>query len=113
MLASRLIRISLRRFSSQTTAASKSDEFRLDRLTGDETGIVLFRMNRPHAKNAISKSLLAGFYDAIEQVKQDTKTRVVIIKSDVPNAFCAGADLKERATMKPEEVPHFVGRARK
>jgi len=115
MLTSRLIRISsiLRQFSTQTSSPTTKDEFRLERLTGDEAGIVLFRMNRPKTKNAISKSLLDGFYDAIEQVKSDRKTRVVIIKSDVPNAFCAGADLKERATMTPEEVPHFVTRARK
>lgn len=112
MIISRLFRSSIRRLSSAANATVK-EEFRLERLTGEETGIVVFCMNRPQAKNAISKNLLAGFYEAIENVKYDRHSRVIIVKSDVPNAFCAGADLKERATMPPEQVPHFVGRARR
>ena len=34
--------------------------------------------------------------------------RTVIIKSAVPGIFCAGADLKERATVKPEDVGPLV-----
>ena len=39
--------------------------------------------------------------------------RAVILKSDVPGTFCSGADLKERAEMKEEEVGPFVARLRK
>ena len=39
--------------------------------------------------------------------------RAVVIKSDVPGIFCAGADLKERAKMKEEDVGPFVARARR
>lgn len=85
----------------------------MERLTCDESGIVVFCMYRPQTKNAISKSLLAGFYQAIESVKKDRHARVIIIKSNVPNAFCAGADLKERETMTQEQVLQFVGRIRK
>lgn len=97
-------------------AALPSDataEFRCERLTGSESGIALFRMNRPQTKNAISRNLLSGFYAAIESVKFDKSVRVVILKSDVQGAFCAGADLKERAVMPPQEVPQFVGKARR
>lgn len=34
--------------------------------------------------------------------------RVVILRSLVPGVFCAGADLKERATLQPAEVTRFV-----
>ena len=37
----------------------------------------------------------------------------MILKSDVPGVFCAGADLKERKKMKEEEVPGYVLRARR
>ena len=37
----------------------------------------------------------------------------MILKSDVPGVFCAGADLKERKKMKEEDVPRYVLRARR
>uniref|UniRef100_A0A914ENK0 Enoyl-CoA hydratase n=1 Tax=Acrobeloides nanus TaxID=290746 RepID=A0A914ENK0_9BILA len=45
---------------------------------------------------------------AIDELKFDKHVRAVIIKSDVPGAFCSGADLKERREMPVEEVPKFV-----
>ena len=51
--------------------------------------------------------------EAIERVKIDRDVRAVILKSDVPGIFCAGADLKERAKMKAEEVGPLVTRARR
>ena len=43
----------------------------------------------------------------------DRDVRAVILKSDVQGIFCAGADLKERAKMKEEEVGPLVTRARR
>jgi methylglutaconyl-CoA hydratase len=34
--------------------------------------------------------------------------RAVVLRSSVPGVFCAGADLKERASMTPEQVSSFV-----
>ena len=51
--------------------------------------------------------------EALERVRLDRDVRAVVIKSDVPGIFCAGADLKERAKMKEEEVGPFVARARR
>ena len=36
------------------------------------------------------------------------KDRVVIITGSGPKAFCAGADLKERITLTPQEVKKFI-----
>ncbi|MDK2413677.1 enoyl-CoA hydratase-related protein, partial [Aphanizomenon sp. 202] len=63
-----------------------------------------FGFNRPAAKNAISKNLLKEFMEAIEDVRHSRDVRVVVLRSLVPGIFCAGADLKERAKMMPEEV---------
>ena len=49
----------------------------------------------------------------MDQVKHDHSIRAVILKSDAPGIFCAGADLKERAKMKEEEVGPLVSRARR
>lgn len=48
---------------------------------------------------------LAG---ALDVLAHDKSVRVVIIRSMLPNVYCAGADLKERATMTPQEVQRFV-----
>ena len=51
--------------------------------------------------------------EAIDNVRNSRDVRAVILKSDVPGIFCAGADLKERAKMKAEEVGPLVARARR
>lgn len=95
-----------------SSATSEADlNFRL--LQDDLKGVAVFGINRPASKNAIGKNLLYMLEEAIERVKVDRDVRAVILKSDVPGIFCAGADLKERATMKEEDVGPFVARARR
>jgi methylglutaconyl-CoA hydratase len=52
--------------------------------------------------------MLAEFSAALESVRFDAGLRALIVRSDVPKVFCAGADLKERATMSPQQVAAFV-----
>ena len=83
-------------------------EIRLERLTGDDLGIVLLGLNRPEAKNALGRCLMDEFRSALAELRFDPSVRVVVLHSLVPGAFCAGADLKERAAMAPPEVAAFV-----
>uniref|UniRef100_A0A7N6BEU2 AU RNA binding protein/enoyl-CoA hydratase n=1 Tax=Anabas testudineus TaxID=64144 RepID=A0A7N6BEU2_ANATE len=76
------------------------------------SGIVVVGINRPKAKNAISKNLVKGMFEAVENIKKNNKVRSVIFCSLVPGVFCAGADLKERAKMHQSEVGPFVSKAR-
>ena len=62
--------------------------------------------------NALSKNLVKNLSSAIDAVKFDKNCRVVIIRSHAKGAFCAGADLKERAQMTPAEVGPFVAKGR-
>lgn len=91
---------------------SNSPDIVVEKLTGDCEGVTVFGLNRPEAKNAISKNLLKEFVNAIESVQHDRSVRVVLLRSLVSGVFCAGADLKERAKMRPEEVGPFVSKAR-
>lgn len=83
-------------------------ELRLERLAGDDAGIVLLGLDRPAAKNALGRQLMAEFRQALADLRFDTAARVVVLHSLVPGVFCAGADLKERAGMAPEETAAFV-----
>jgi methylglutaconyl-CoA hydratase len=63
-------------------------------------------LNRPEARNALSRQLvdsLASHFDSIAAEQGDGPTRALIVSSNVDAAFCAGADLKERARFTKEE----------
>jgi methylglutaconyl-CoA hydratase len=81
---------------------------RLERLNGVDEGIVLLGLDRPEAKNALGRQLMDEFRQALAALRFDPTVRVVVLHSLVPGVFCAGADLKERATMAPPEVAAFV-----
>ena len=81
---------------------------RLERLTGEDEGIVLLGLDRPEAKNALGRQLMEAFRQALADLRFDPSVRVVVLHSLVPGVFCAGADLKERAAMAPPEVAAFV-----
>ncbi|XP_022950842.1 probable enoyl-CoA hydratase 2, mitochondrial isoform X2 [Cucurbita moschata] len=85
-----------------------SEPVRLHRLSDSDSGIVEVHLDRPEAKNAISKEMLRGLRHAFESVDCDPSVNVMMIRSTVPKVFCAGADLKERKNMTASEVQSFV-----
>ncbi|KAJ1902821.1 hypothetical protein LPJ81_003393 [Coemansia sp. IMI 209127] len=96
---------SLSRFVSTDSSAK---EVEVVRHSGADAGIVTLALNRPKAKNALSRSLVSQFRVALDEIRSDHQARVVVVRSSVPGVFCAGADLKERATMSPLEVEQFL-----
>jgi len=103
---------SRQKFSQLRFCSSSGTDCIVQRLTGDLEGVTVFGFNRPEAKNAISRNLLKEFMEALSMVRHDGTTRCVIVRSMIPGIFCAGADLKERVKMKPEEVGPFVANGR-
>jgi methylglutaconyl-CoA hydratase len=83
-------------------------EIRLERLGGEDAGVVLLGLDRPAARNALGRQLLAEFREALSVLRSDAGARVVIVHSLAAGIFCAGADLKERAAMSPAEAAAFV-----
>jgi len=94
------------------TAATTEQDLVVEYLEEENHGIVVFGLNRPKAMNALSKNLCANLISAIDAIKFDKSVRVLIIRSHAKGAFCAGADLKERAKMTPAEVGPFVAKGR-
>jgi len=96
-------------------------------LPSPSTGrIRILSLNRPLARNALSRSLLADLRAQIDEVAAEydaegnelpipktyggaagpnerQRTRALILASEVESCFCSGADLKERAGMSREE----------
>lgn len=109
----RYLLVSCRRgISSITQETSEEKSLQVSYLEGDLNGIAVFGFNRPKAKNALSKDLVDNFLCSLDSVRFNTAVRVVILRSMVPQVFCAGADLKERATFSPAEVNAFVNKLR-
>jgi len=83
-------------------------EVRVEHLPGPDAGLVLVGLDRPAAKNALGRQLLSELREGLKALAADRAVRVVVLHSLVPGVFCAGADLKERASMSPEEAGAFV-----
>ncbi len=73
-----------------------------------ESGVAQITLNRPQARNALSKALVAAGQAAIELLADDDSVRCLIVTGAGPQAFCAGADLKERLTMSLEQTRAFL-----
>jgi len=76
-------------------------------VTEKAEGVLVIALDKPDTRNALSRQMLSELSDALEHARTSSP-RVVIFESLVPKVFCAGADLKERKTMGPDEVADFV-----
>lgn len=77
-------------------------------LTEKSNQVALITLNRPEVMNSFNFAMLEALRAEIDALRFDTETRVVIVTGAGEKAFCAGADLKERATLPPQEVKRFI-----
>lgn len=67
-------------------------------LRSDEGGVATLTLNRPEARNALSRPLMAALRHELDRIDADQSVHVVVI-AGAGAGFCAGHDLKEiRAT---------------
>ena len=64
-------------------------------------GVAKLTLNRPEARNAITQKMKEELSLALDAVEADDTVRVVLITGAGAKAFCAGADIKERAASEP------------
>ncbi|OBZ82211.1 Methylglutaconyl-CoA hydratase, mitochondrial [Choanephora cucurbitarum] len=89
----------------RTISTQPSKEAYLEHVEG---GISVLNLNRPSSRNALSVNLVSEFRQALSNVRFSNESRVLIVRSSTPGAFCSGADLKERANMTPAQVNQFL-----
>ncbi|MCB9538823.1 MAG: enoyl-CoA hydratase/isomerase family protein [Myxococcales bacterium] len=70
----------------------------------------LVRINNPERRNALSEAVVDGLIAVTAEVAREKAVRAVILCGAGDKAFCAGADLKERKAMNPDQVRVFVGK---
>ena len=77
-------------------------------LVEEEKKVVTLTLNRPEVMNSLNFPLLHALRDQIESFRFKPNVRVIIITAAGEKAFCAGADLKERAALAPEQVREYI-----
>jgi len=77
-------------------------------LTEEKNRAAILTLNRPEVMNCLNFELLYALRDAIDSLQYRTDIRTVIITGKGDKSFCAGADLKERASLTPDQVKKFI-----
>jgi methylglutaconyl-CoA hydratase len=73
--------------------------------------VVTLTLNRPEAMNALNGALLDALWAEVEKVAVRREIRALILAGN-EKSFSAGADLKERAGMTPEQTRTFLRKIR-
>lgn len=77
-------------------------------LVEEKRKAVILTINRPKVMNCLNYDLLYAIRDQVDALQSRTDIRTVIITGAGKKSFCAGADLKERATLTPDEVKNYI-----
>ncbi len=70
-------------------------------------GIATVAINRPEALNALNSSTLEELSDVFDMISEDEDIRALVLTGSGPNAFIAGADIKEMSTFTPLQARAF------
>jgi enoyl-CoA hydratase/carnithine racemase len=75
-------------------------------------GVAWLTINRPQARNALSKAVRDGLFKGVHRFNADEAAKVLVLTGAGDRAFCAGGDLKEMAqdaltVPPPDFLPQF------
>jgi enoyl-CoA hydratase/carnithine racemase len=68
-----------------------------------EGPVATVKMNRPEALNALNSKMVQDLVNAFDALEADDSVRCVVLTGS-DRAFCAGADVKEMATLSAAEI---------
>lgn len=86
-----------------------SEEIRKREVLKENVGTVaVVTLNRPEKRNAISYAMLEQLKAHFQAIREDSTVRSVVLTGAGDQAFCAGADLKERIKMSEQEILRFL-----
>ncbi|WP_437966804.1 enoyl-CoA hydratase-related protein [Sorangium sp. So ce260] len=71
--------------------------------------VAVLTIDRADRRNALSRDALLAFGRLGRELVDDPEVRALVITGAGDKAFCAGADLKERQGMSPDDVRRQVG----
>ncbi|MGK3969607.1 enoyl-CoA hydratase-related protein [Sorangium sp. So ce1667] len=84
---------------------SEASPVKLDR----RGAVAVLTIDRADRRNALSRDALFAFGRLGRELADDPEVRAIVVTGAGDKAFCAGADLKERQGMSPDDVRRQVG----
>lgn len=75
-----------------------------------ENGIYELKINRPEVLNALNKDVIEHLDQKMDELKDKSDVRALIITGEGPKAFVAGADIVAMVEMSSEEAAQFCRR---
>ena len=72
-------------------------------LKSVEDGVMKIVLNRPEAMNALSREMMTGLTDALEEAAGSRDIGCVVVRGAGDKAFCAGGDVKSMAAGRDQE----------
>ncbi|WP_437926583.1 enoyl-CoA hydratase-related protein [Sorangium sp. So ce291] len=84
---------------------SEASPVKLDR----RGAVAVLTIDRVDRRNALSRDALLAFGRLGRELADDPEVRAIVVTGAGDKAFCAGADLKERQGMSPDDVRRQVG----
>lgn len=74
-----------------------------------DDGVATITLNRPDRMNTLGSSMKPDLHDVFfNKMRNDDSIRCVILTGSGERAFCAGADIKERAAHRPHPAKYFA-----
>lgn len=74
-----------------------------------DNGVATITLNRPDRMNTLGGTMKSDLYDVFQNVMlNDRGIRCVILTGAGERAFCAGADIKERAGNRPPRAEYYA-----
>jgi enoyl-CoA hydratase/carnithine racemase len=71
-------------------------------------GVVWVTLNRPDARNALSRQTNLELFELVNELEQEDDARPIVITGAGDKAFSAGADLKERRDIAADDARPYV-----
>ncbi|HZH26867.1 MAG TPA: enoyl-CoA hydratase [Azospirillaceae bacterium] len=72
-------------------------------LRADEGGVAVLTLNRPDARNALSRALMQALQEQLDAIGADPAIRVVVLRGAGP-VFSSGHDLKELRSIRDRDA---------
>ncbi len=76
-------------------------------IVEDRGGVELWTIDGESRRNSLSRAMISELSDHLRRIESRRELRCVVVTGTGDKAFCAGADLKERAGMSEADVHVF------
>lgn len=77
-----------------------------------QNSVAIWTIHRPERRNALSRDMFVELGRLAARAASDTELRAVVITAEGEEAFCSGADLKERILLNAEQAREVLDRCR-